>query len=137
MSLTVSLYITLIVVGNSTGVTGTIDAGGGRNTYAQLFTSSSSIDVTGTSLPATFQAYAIGASGADTTLTVTTRSSFEVGVVEAFALASDACPAHELNPGTNVVSGTSRDFETRGCQWRVEYVSSLEGDEYEIELVVQ
>lgn len=62
---------TLVVVGNSTGVTGTIDAGGGRNTYAQLFTGSSSIDVTGTSLPATFQAYAIGASGADTTLTVT------------------------------------------------------------------
>lgn len=66
---------TLIVVGNSTGVTGTIDAGGGRNTYAQLFTSSSSIDVTGTSLPATFQAYAIGASGADTTLTVTGPSA--------------------------------------------------------------
>jgi hypothetical protein len=58
-------------------------------------------------------------------------------VVQAYALASDACPAHEPNPGTNVVHGTSHDFETRGCQWSVEYVSSLEGDEYEVELILQ
>jgi hypothetical protein len=75
----------------------------------------------------------------NTTLSVTARSSGEVGVVEAYALASDACPAHEpsLGLGTNVVPGTSHDFETRGCTWSVVYVSSLEGDEYEIELVVQ
>jgi hypothetical protein len=73
----------------------------------------------------------------DTTLTVTLRGSVEDGVVEARALASDACPAHEPNPGTNVVPGTSHDFETRGCEWSVEYVTSLEGEEYEIELVVR
>lgn len=60
-------------------------------------------------------------------------------MVEAHAVASDACPAHEpgLELGTNVVPGTSHEFETRGCTWSVEYVSTLEGDEYEIELVVQ
>lgn len=73
----------------------------------------------------------------DTTLTVTVRSSFEDGMAEAYTLASDACPAHEPNPGGTVAPDTSRDFETRGCTWSVAYVSSLEGDEYEIELVVQ
>jgi hypothetical protein len=73
----------------------------------------------------------------DTTLTVTVRGAVGDGVVEARSVASDACPAHEPNLGTNVVPGTSYDFETRGCTWSVAYVSSLEGDEYEIELVVQ
>jgi hypothetical protein len=58
-------------------------------------------------------------------------------VVPARSLASEACPAHEPNLGTNVVAGTEYDFETRGCTWSVNYVSTLEGDEYEIELVVQ
>jgi hypothetical protein len=73
----------------------------------------------------------------NTTLTVTARGSLEHGVVHARSLASDACPAHELNLGTNVVAGTDYDFETRGCTWSVMYISTLEGDEYEIELSVQ
>jgi hypothetical protein len=73
----------------------------------------------------------------NTTLTVTVRGSIEHGVVQASSLASDACPANEPNLGTNVVAGTALDFETRGCTWSVDYVSTLEGDEYEIELVVQ
>lgn len=74
-----------------------------------------------------------------TTLTVTARGSLDDGAVYARALASDACPAHEpsLELGTNVVPGTSRDFDTRGCEWSVVYVSTLEGDAYEIELVVR
>jgi hypothetical protein len=72
----------------------------------------------------------------NTTLT-TVRGSEEYGVVPARSLASDACPAHEPNLGTNVVAGTDYDFETRGCTWSVMYVSTLEGDEYEIELSVQ
>jgi hypothetical protein len=71
----------------------------------------------------------------DTTLTVTARGSD--GVVQARSLASDACPAHEPNLGTNVVPGTDFDFDTNGCTWSVVYVSSLEGDEYEIELVAR
>jgi hypothetical protein len=73
----------------------------------------------------------------DTTLTVTVRGAVDDGVVEARSVASDACPAHEPNLGTNVVAGTSYDFETRGCTWSVVYVSALEGDAYEIELSVQ
>jgi hypothetical protein len=73
----------------------------------------------------------------DTMLTVTVRGVGDDGVVQARSEASDACPAHEPNLGINVVPGTSYDFETRGCTWSVAYVSSLEGDEYEIELVVQ
>jgi hypothetical protein len=72
-----------------------------------------------------------------TTLTVNARGSIEHGVVHARSLPSEACPAHEPNLGTNVVAGTSHDFETRGCAWSVVYVSSLEGDVYEIELVVR
>lgn len=74
---------------------------------------------------------------AGTTLTVTARGAVEHGVVHARSLASDACPAHEPNLGTNVVAGIEADFETRGCAWSVVYVSTLEGDEYEIELVVR
>jgi hypothetical protein len=73
----------------------------------------------------------------DTTLTVIARGSAEHGAVHARTIASDACPAHEPNPGTNVVPGTSHEFETRGCEWSVAYVSSLEGDQYEIELFVR
>jgi hypothetical protein len=73
----------------------------------------------------------------DTTLTVTVRGSAEHGAGHARTLASDTCPAHEPNLGTNVVAGTSHDFETRGCEWSVVYVSTLEGDEYEIELAVR
>lgn len=72
-----------------------------------------------------------------TTLTVTTRGAAEHGVVHARSMASDACPAHEPNLGTNVVAGSSLDFETRGCAWSVVYVSTLEGDDYEIELTVR
>ena len=73
-----------------------------------------------------------------TTLTVSARGSVE-GRAAARALASDACPANEpgLELGTDVRPGTAHDFETRGCTWYVVYVSTLEGDEYEIELVVQ
>jgi hypothetical protein len=73
----------------------------------------------------------------DTILTVTVRGSVENGVVQARSVNSNACPVDEPNLGTNVVPGTSYEFETRGCTWSVAYVSSLEGDEYEIELVVQ
>jgi hypothetical protein len=75
----------------------------------------------------------------NTTLTVTARGSTDDGTVHARALASDACPANEpsLELGTNVVPGTSHDFETRGCEWSVVYVSTLEGDEYEIELAIR
>ena len=62
---------TLIVVGSSTGVTGRIDPGAGTNTYAQLYTSSTTIDPTRQTLPTGFQAFAIGASGTGTTVTVT------------------------------------------------------------------
>jgi hypothetical protein len=74
-----------------------------------------------------------------TMLTVTARGSDEHGMVYAHALASDACPADEpsLDLVANVRPGTSRDLETRGCTWSIDYVSTLEGDEYEIELVVQ
>lgn len=44
------------------------------------------------------------------------------------------CPADEPNLGTNVVPGTDRELETQGCMWSVAYVSTLEGDAYEIEL---
>lgn len=74
-----------------------------------------------------------------TTLTITPRGSEEHGMVHANALASDACPADEpsLELVADVRPGTSRDIETRGCAWSIDYVSTLEGDEYEIELVVQ
>jgi hypothetical protein len=72
-----------------------------------------------------------------TTLTVTARGAIDHGVVHARSLPSTVCPAHEPNLGTNVVTGTEYDFETRGCDWSVTYLSTLEGDEYEIELVVQ
>ena len=72
----------------------------------------------------------------DTILTVTVRGAGDEGA-QARSVASDACPAHEPKLGINVVPGTSHDFETRGCAWSVAYVSSLEGDEYEIELVVR
>jgi hypothetical protein len=73
----------------------------------------------------------------NTTLTVTVRGSPEHGIAHARSLASEACPAHEPNLGINVAAGTAYDFETRGCSWSIDYVSTLEGDEYEIELVVQ
>lgn len=73
----------------------------------------------------------------DTTLTVTVRGSADHGAAHARTIASDACPAHEPNLGTNVVAGTEHDFETRGCTWSITYVSTLEGDEYEIELSVR
>jgi hypothetical protein len=74
-----------------------------------------------------------------TTLTVTARGSVEHGSVKARALASDACPPEEpsLELGTDVAPGTEHSFPTRGCTWSVDYVSTLEGDKYEIELSVQ
>jgi hypothetical protein len=73
----------------------------------------------------------------DTTLTVTVRGALDHGVAHARSLPSAACPAHEPNLGTNVVAGTEHHFETRGCAWFVVYLSTLEGDEYEIELTLQ
>lgn len=71
-----------------------------------------------------------------TTLTVIARSSNDDGVVEVGSVASDACPAHDTSD-TNVVAGRQLDFETRGCTWSVAYASTIEGDAYEIELVVR
>jgi hypothetical protein len=38
---------------------------------------------------------------------------------------------------TALEHGTEYDFEARGRTWSIDYVSTLEGDEYEIELVVR
>lgn len=74
----------------------------------------------------------------DTVLTVTARGSQEHGVVEARSVTSGrGCPVDEPNLGTNVVPGNQRDFDTHGCTWSVAYVSTLEGDAYEIELTVR
>jgi len=72
----------------------------------------------------------------DSVLTVVVRGSGEYGQVEARSVASEACPAHEPNLGTNVAPGEQLDFETRGCTWSVAYVSTLEGDSYEVELSI-
>lgn len=73
-----------------------------------------------------------------TVLTVDARGSEEHGVVEVRSVTSDhGCPADEPNLGTNVTPGSQREFETQGCTWSVVYVSSLEGDAYEIELSVR
>lgn len=73
-----------------------------------------------------------------TVLSVTARGSEEHGVVEARSVASDSgCPAHEPSLGTSVVPGSEREYDTQGCRWAVVYVSSLEGDAYEIELSVR
>jgi hypothetical protein len=74
----------------------------------------------------------------DTTLTVTVRGSLEHGVVQARSVTTDAgCPADEPNLGTNVGAGKERAFDTQGCMWSVMYLSALEGDIYELELIVQ
>ena len=62
---------TLIVIGNTTGITGAINGGGGYDTYAQGFTASTSVDLTTLAAPAGFSAVGIGALGAGTTVTVT------------------------------------------------------------------
>ena len=71
------------------------------------------------------------------TLTVTTRGLDVHSATHARALSSDVCPANEPNIGTNVPVDVEHDFETRGCEWSVTYVSRLEGDEYEMELVLR
>lgn len=63
---------TLLVVGNSTGVTGTIDIGTGTNNlYAQAYTASASVDLSAPQLPTGFQNVGIGAVGSGTVITVT------------------------------------------------------------------
>ena len=62
---------TLIVIGNNSGISGTINGGGGYDTYAQGFTASASIDLTTLAVPAGFSALGVGAIGAGTTVTVT------------------------------------------------------------------
>lgn len=59
---------TLIVIGNSSGITGTITGG---DTYAQGFTASTSVDLTTLAMPTGFSAVGIGAIGTGTTVTVT------------------------------------------------------------------
>ena len=62
---------TMVVIGDSTGVTGTISTGGGTgNLYAQGFTASATIDPTTATIPAGFQTYGFGAIGTGTTLTI-------------------------------------------------------------------
>ncbi len=58
-----------IAQSGATGVTGTIDAGDGRDTYARAFTSNATATLGG-ALPDTFEAEGIVASGADTTVTL-------------------------------------------------------------------
>ena len=59
-----------VAYGSGTGVTGTIDAGAGTDTYAQAYTASATVNAAGLA-PATFEQIGIGAVGSGTVLTVT------------------------------------------------------------------
>ena len=61
---------TFVAIGGVTGVTGTIDAGTGIDTYAIGYTSSQTVDALA-ALPATFERFGVGAIGAGTIVTVT------------------------------------------------------------------
>jgi fibronectin-binding autotransporter adhesin len=67
---------TLVIIGASSGITGTISTGGGTgNLFAQGYTSSASVDLSTQALPVGFQTYGLGAIGADTALTISGPSA--------------------------------------------------------------
>lgn len=62
---------TFISIGGTNGVTGAINAGAGRDTYAAGYTANATVAADGLALLASFERLGIGAVGADTTVTVT------------------------------------------------------------------
>jgi len=97
---------TLLVFGSGTGVTGTIDAGGGTNTYAQAFTGSATVDA-GQAVPSTFQKYGIAAFGKGTVVTVTGP---DAGLDKAISFFGDGTIDNRtnINAAPSEVAGANR-----------------------------
>jgi hypothetical protein len=73
----------------------------------------------------------------DAILRVTVRGADDRGHVVAHARSSDACPTHDPFVDRHVMTGSAEEIPALGCEWSITYVSTLEGGNYEIELVLQ
>jgi autotransporter-associated beta strand protein len=96
---------TVLLFGNATGISGTVDGGGGTNTFAHVFTATATVDVGSLPVLLNFQGVGIGAGGSSTALIVTGPTS---GIASPLGFFGDGTIVNQANVLAGAQAGANQ-----------------------------